>query len=44
MLASFPEVTEVNLLAHSMGNWVALEALARKGDAWRPNPEFAESR
>jgi esterase/lipase superfamily enzyme len=27
MLAGFPEVTEVNLLAHSMGNWVALEAL-----------------
>lgn len=27
MLASFPEVSEVNLLAHSMGNWVALKAL-----------------
>lgn len=33
MLASFPEVTEVNLLAHSMGNWVALEAL--RGRAMR---------
>jgi esterase/lipase superfamily enzyme len=27
MLVSYPTVTEVNLLAHSMGNWVALEAL-----------------
>jgi esterase/lipase superfamily enzyme len=27
MLASYPNITEVNLLAHSMGNWVALEAL-----------------
>jgi esterase/lipase superfamily enzyme len=27
MLTSYPAVTEVNLLAHSMGNWVALEAL-----------------
>ena len=27
MLTSFPEVSEVNLLAQSMGNWVALEAL-----------------
>jgi esterase/lipase superfamily enzyme len=27
MLVSYPSVTEVNLLAHSMGNWVALEAL-----------------
>ena len=27
MLTSYPVVTEVNLLAHSMGNWVALEAL-----------------
>jgi esterase/lipase superfamily enzyme len=27
MLASYPAITEVNLLAHSMGNWVALEAL-----------------
>jgi esterase/lipase superfamily enzyme len=26
-LTSLPAVTEVNLLAHSMGNWVALEAL-----------------
>jgi esterase/lipase superfamily enzyme len=26
-LTSYPAVTEVNLLAHSMGNWVALEAL-----------------
>lgn len=33
MLAGFPEVTEVNLLAHSMGNWVALEAL--RGRAMR---------
>jgi esterase/lipase superfamily enzyme len=27
MLVSYPGITEVNLLAHSMGNWVALEAL-----------------
>jgi esterase/lipase superfamily enzyme len=27
MLVSYPDVTEVNLLAHSMGNWIALEAL-----------------
>jgi esterase/lipase superfamily enzyme len=27
MLTSYPSITEVNLLAHSMGNWVALEAL-----------------
>jgi esterase/lipase superfamily enzyme len=27
MLAGYPIITEVNLLAHSMGNWVALEAL-----------------
>jgi esterase/lipase superfamily enzyme len=27
MLTSYPVITEVNLLAHSMGNWVALEAL-----------------
>jgi esterase/lipase superfamily enzyme len=27
MLVSYPAVSEVNLLAHSMGNWVALEAL-----------------
>jgi esterase/lipase superfamily enzyme len=27
VLTSYPTVTEVNLLAHSMGNWVALEAL-----------------
>jgi esterase/lipase superfamily enzyme len=27
MLASYPGITEVNVLAHSMGNWVALEAL-----------------
>lgn len=26
-LTSLPAITEVNLLAHSMGNWVALEAL-----------------
>lgn len=26
-LTSYPVITEVNLLAHSMGNWVALEAL-----------------
>jgi esterase/lipase superfamily enzyme len=26
-LASYPSVTEISLLAHSMGNWVALEAL-----------------
>jgi esterase/lipase superfamily enzyme len=26
-LTSYPDITEVNLLAHSMGNWVALEAL-----------------
>jgi esterase/lipase superfamily enzyme len=26
-LAGYPAVTEVNVLAHSMGNWVALEAL-----------------
>jgi esterase/lipase superfamily enzyme len=26
-LVSYPVVSEVNLLAHSMGNWVALEAL-----------------
>jgi esterase/lipase superfamily enzyme len=26
-LTSYPAITEVNLLAHSMGNWVALEAL-----------------
>ena len=26
-LSNLPAVTEVNLLAHSMGNWVALEAL-----------------
>jgi esterase/lipase superfamily enzyme len=27
MLSSYPGITEVNVLAHSMGNWVALEAL-----------------
>ena len=27
MLAANPDVKEINLLAHSMGNWVALEAL-----------------
>lgn len=27
MLTSYPAITEVTLLAHSMGNWVALEAL-----------------
>jgi esterase/lipase superfamily enzyme len=27
MLVGYPGITEVNLLAHSMGNWVALEAL-----------------
>jgi esterase/lipase superfamily enzyme len=27
MLAGYPGITEVNVLAHSMGNWVALEAL-----------------
>jgi esterase/lipase superfamily enzyme len=27
MLSNYPGITEVNLLAHSMGNWVALEAL-----------------
>ena len=26
-LASYPAITEVSMLAHSMGNWVALEAL-----------------
>jgi esterase/lipase superfamily enzyme len=26
-LSSYPSVTEISLLAHSMGNWVALEAL-----------------
>jgi esterase/lipase superfamily enzyme len=26
-LVSYPSITEVNLLAHSMGNWVAMEAL-----------------
>jgi esterase/lipase superfamily enzyme len=26
-LTGYPAITEVNLLAHSMGNWVALEAL-----------------
>jgi esterase/lipase superfamily enzyme len=33
MLVSYPSVTEVNLLAHSMGNWVALEA--RRGRSMR---------
>jgi esterase/lipase superfamily enzyme len=28
-LTGLPAITEVNLLAHSMGNWVALEALRR---------------
>jgi esterase/lipase superfamily enzyme len=27
MLAANPNITEINILAHSMGNWVALEAL-----------------
>jgi esterase/lipase superfamily enzyme len=27
MLTNYPAITEVNLLAHSMGNWIALEAL-----------------
>jgi esterase/lipase superfamily enzyme len=27
MLVSYPAITEVSLLAHSMGNWIALEAL-----------------
>jgi esterase/lipase superfamily enzyme len=27
MLAAYPSVSEISLLAHSMGNWVALEAL-----------------
>ena len=27
MLVSFQSVTEINVLAHSMGNWVTLEAL-----------------
>jgi esterase/lipase superfamily enzyme len=27
MLTSYPAITEVNMLAHSMGNWIALEAL-----------------
>ena len=26
-LATYPSVTEISLLAHSMGNWVAMEAL-----------------
>jgi esterase/lipase superfamily enzyme len=34
MLVSYPAVTEVNLLAHSMGNWIALEAL--RGRSIRP--------
>jgi esterase/lipase superfamily enzyme len=33
LLTSYPTITEVNLLAHSMGNWVALEAL--RGRAMR---------
>jgi esterase/lipase superfamily enzyme len=32
-LTGYPAITEVNLLAHSMGNWVALEAL--RGRAMR---------
>jgi esterase/lipase superfamily enzyme len=27
MLATYPSVTEISILAHSMGNWIALEAL-----------------
>jgi esterase/lipase superfamily enzyme len=27
MLVNYPGISEVNLLAHSMGNWIALEAL-----------------
>jgi esterase/lipase superfamily enzyme len=42
MLASFPEVTEVNLLAHSMGNLVALEAL--RGRSMRSKPQLHEGR
>jgi esterase/lipase superfamily enzyme len=35
-VASYPGITEVNLLAHSMGNWVALEAL--RGRSIRGGP------
>jgi esterase/lipase superfamily enzyme len=38
MLVSYPSISEVNMLAHSMGNWVALEALRgrsmRGGLSW----------
>jgi len=35
-VGSYPTITEVNLLAHSMGNWVALEAL--RGRSIRGGP------
>ena len=42
-LASDPEVSEVSILAHSMGNWLALEALAPDGDPQRrPAAEVQE--
>jgi esterase/lipase superfamily enzyme len=38
MLVSYPSITEVNLLAHSMGNWIALEAL--RGRSMRSTPSL----
>jgi len=38
-LTSYPAITEVNLLAHSMGNWVALEAL--RGRSMHAGPAAA---
>ncbi len=35
MLAANPNVKEINILAHSMGNWVTLEALRSKAIAGR---------
>ena len=37
-LASYPSVTEISLLAHSMGNWVAMEAM--RGRSIRQTPAF----
>jgi esterase/lipase superfamily enzyme len=35
-LAGYPSITEISMLAHSMGNWVALEAL--RGRSMRGGP------
>ena len=43
-LARDPDVKEVSILAHSMGNWLAIEVAAADGDSQRQAPRQVQER